>query len=139
MTNENHIEIKGQSIFTKNALSRYWNNILWAVNFPFSVLIFQRNFKLKPYEIHRRIFNYPDNYNSIRTRNFFVLTEPQGSFISNARTSSLCCFCCSIHCLKLWYVILRIWHIHQIIKREIENGKSIYTKCANKQKEPSWV
>ena len=61
----------------------------------------------------------------------------QGSFISNARTSSLCCCCCSIHCLQLWYVILRIWHIHQFIKREIENGKSNYTKCANKQKEPS--
>ena len=58
----------------------------------------------------------------------------QGSFNSNARTSSLCCFCCSIHCLQLWYVILRIWHIHQLIKREIENGKSNYTKCANKQK-----
>ena len=61
----------------------------------------------------------------------------QGSFNSNARTSSLRCCCCSIHCLKLWYVILRIWHIHQLIKREIENGKSNYTKCANKQKEPS--
>ena len=69
--------------------------------------------------------------------NLFCPNGVQGSFISNARTSSLCCFCCSIHCLKLWYVILRIWHIHQFIKREIENGKSNYTKCANKQKEPS--